>query len=128
LLLGQIEEDPNAKWTADGRPLTREHASQRLARQICSDASELSSHDLVRMAATVRAEQLKRLSGSIESATGGERRQFAITSGAGEFLAHAALAEMGFTGSRISLAQVAGIESSRSGPAYGLAVLSEELS
>ena len=66
LLLAEISEDPAAAWTADGRPLTMECARQRLARQICADAEDLSPGDLNRMAGFIRNAQLTQLKEAIQ--------------------------------------------------------------
>ena len=41
VMLGEIAEQPEATWTADGRPLTRDFARERLARMICADAHDV---------------------------------------------------------------------------------------
>src|SRR4051794_40357824 len=39
---GEISEDECAEWTANGRPLIKKFARQRLARQLCTDADDLT--------------------------------------------------------------------------------------
>ena len=130
LLLGGIEKDPNATWTADGHPLTSECARQRLARQLCSDASDFEHTDFERMASAVRDSQLSQLRESLADVNRrlpGEAG-VAVVSGSGEFLARAAvelvLPEWGI----VSLADRLGAAASRCGPAFALAVLADEQS
>jgi (4-(4-[2-(gamma-L-glutamylamino)ethyl]phenoxymethyl)furan-2-yl)methanamine synthase len=132
VVLAAIDEDPNATWTADGRPLTVECARQRLARQLCSDADDFAAADLVGMASAVRDAQLDQLKESIAAVVGsrgmGPPPGTVIVSGPGEFLAWAAvdlvLPEWGI----VSLSDRLGVDVSQCGPAFALAVLADEQS
>ena len=89
LLLGDLNEDSQADWTADGRPLTKEFARQRLARQLCADADELQSDDFEQIANTVREVQCGELTRSIRAVADRipESPSVCVLSGTGEFLA-----------------------------------------
>ncbi len=125
LLRGDLHEDPQADWTADGRPLTREHARQRLARQLCADAAELGPDDFDRIAKAIYDGQRGELKCSIDTA--GKRMPGLpatyILSGSGEFLGRAAV-ERPSAGCRIvSLSAEIGPRASSCAPAHAVAVL-----
>ena len=128
VLLGEIEEDHDANWTADGRPLTIECARQRLARQICADADDFTIADFDHAARAVRDAQHNELAKYIQIVTsrisGGVGTVF--VSGSGEFLARRVVAKALLAGAVISLSERLGAEISRCGPAYAVAVLAEE--
>ncbi len=128
VLTGDLREDPQADWTADGLPLTKERSQQRLARQLCADASELGPEDFEKIAATVRNSQYDELAHVVQAVA--ERMpkspSVCIVSGTGEFLAEAVtkreLAECRF----VSLAREIGLLASRCAPAHAIAVLAAE--
>jgi probable H4MPT-linked C1 transfer pathway protein len=129
VLLGNLPEDPTADWTADGRPLTKACAQQRLARQLCADANELTAEELLTIAKTVRDVQLDELTRSIEVVT--SRMSVApatsVVSGSGQFLAEE-VAQRVFPNCRIvSLRNEIGPEASDCAPAHAAAVLATEL-
>jgi len=66
LITGDRTEDPDDCETADGRPATVGHAKQRLARMFCSDAAELPSGWLERVAAAAKNAHLDLISHAIE--------------------------------------------------------------
>jgi probable H4MPT-linked C1 transfer pathway protein len=128
ILLGQMAADPSATWTADGRPLTFACSRQRLARQICADATDVSTGDYRRMAQAVFDLQLAQLSNGIATVvhTLPKKATIAVLSGAGEFLARAAV-ESVLPECRIaSLAEYLGPESSACAAALAVAVLAKE--
>ncbi len=128
LLLGELNEDLEADWTADGRPLTTKLARQRLARQLCADADELDSDDFMRIAIAIRDVQYGELSRSLEAVTDriSEPPGICVLGGTGEFLAEAVL-KRAFSRCRIvSLAGEIGRRASGCAPAHAIAVLAEE--
>lgn len=93
LILGWIPESPDDQGTANGRPATIEGASDRLARAVCCDRTELSAGELLAMAEFLAASQL----GRIEAPMSRVLSRFegpldaAVVSGSGEFLARRVL-------------------------------------
>lgn len=129
LLLREIEENPHANWTADGRPLIIECARQRLARQLCADAGELAAEDFQRIALAVREAHLRQLEASLAAVIDempGLPGVF-VVSGTGEFLAQAALGRL-LPGRRIkSLRDMLGPQISRCAPSHAIALLAAEV-
>jgi probable H4MPT-linked C1 transfer pathway protein len=128
LLLGDLSEDLEADWTADGRPLTKEFAKQRLARQLCADADELQLEDFERIANAVRDAQHGELAGSIQAVRDRIPGPLSdcVLSGTGEFLADAVVRRV-LPGCRIvSLAGEIGLPASGCAPAHAIAVLAAE--
>ena len=124
LIAGEIEEESDADWTADGRPLTQRFARQRLARQVCADADELAGGDLEAMSAEVCREVFEQVAECVREVAKRlpERPGTCLVSGAGEFVARRAAEVVG--GCRtVSLEDLVGREGSRCGPAYALAML-----
>ncbi len=128
VLTGELPEDPNANWTADGRPLTKECSQQRLARQLCADASDLAADDLKKFAIAVRDSQISQLMQSIRAATArfAERPSTCVLSGAGEFLARVVAGQVCDGCGVISLGKEIGFCASQCGPSHALAVLAAE--
>jgi (4-(4-[2-(gamma-L-glutamylamino)ethyl]phenoxymethyl)furan-2-yl)methanamine synthase len=128
LLLDDLNEDLEADWTADGRPLTKKFARQRLARQLCADTDELQPDDFERIANTVRDVQHGELTRSIQAVT--DRMpappSICVLSGSGEFLAETVV-RRALPGCRIvSLAKEIGLQASTCAPAHAIAVLAAE--
>ncbi|MFO0788523.1 MAG: hydantoinase/oxoprolinase family protein [Pirellulales bacterium] len=127
VLLRQIPEDATATWTADGRPLMYESSRQRLARQICTDASTLADDDFIHMAEFVRGAQLSQMkdavAGVVESMD--QSPQVIVVSGAGEFLIveNVLLTEVRLP--RLTLSEVLGFDLTKCAPAYAVAALAE---
>ena len=128
VLTGELNEEPEAEWTADGRPLTREHARQRLARQLCADAPDLTPEDFERISVSVRDVQLSELMRAVEAVAtrSGAAPKSCILSGSGEFLARAALKRLWPDCELISLAEKIGVTVSQCAPAHAVAVLAAE--
>jgi probable H4MPT-linked C1 transfer pathway protein len=127
VLSGELNEDPRADWTADGRPLTKEHARQRLARQLCADASDIGADDFERIVKAVRDAQLDALGrclGLIAQRLPEPPSTYAL-SGSGVFLGQAAVEAMSQC-RVVSLATEIGPEASECAPAHALAVLAAE--
>jgi (4-(4-[2-(gamma-L-glutamylamino)ethyl]phenoxymethyl)furan-2-yl)methanamine synthase len=129
MLLGEFSEDALANWTADGRPLTKANSLQRLARQVCADALDLSADDIVQMAKAVRDTQLAELNRGLQTVGDRlpERPTACIVSGSGEFLARAAASAVFHECRVISLAQEIGHGASHCAPAHALAALAGEM-
>jgi hypothetical protein len=128
VLLGEIPEEPDCDSTADGRPLTREFASERVARMICADATTFSLDDAINAARHVRDAQLAQLGKAVMQAASAISAPLAvICSGAGEFLAKTLCRELWPKAKVVSLSDRIGKEASRSAPAYALAVLASEI-
>jgi (4-(4-[2-(gamma-L-glutamylamino)ethyl]phenoxymethyl)furan-2-yl)methanamine synthase len=128
LLLDEVAESPENRNTADGRPATREFAHARLARCLCADAETLDSTDAVAAARAIRDEQTARIAVAAARVVARVRQPIStiIVSGQGEFLARRVVAKMALESKLVSLADVLGLEVSRSAPAHALAVLARE--
>jgi probable H4MPT-linked C1 transfer pathway protein len=97
LALGDLPEDANDFETADGRPATRSAARDRLARCLCSDATEFDEADMQQMARATSAAQRRQIARGIEAVLAAQRRvpEHLLLSGAGIFLAEQTVAEVG---------------------------------
>jgi probable H4MPT-linked C1 transfer pathway protein len=128
VMLGELNEDPQAEWTADGRPLTKECARQRLARQLCADAAELTADDFERIAISIRTAQLEELERTIQSVAHRlpEPSATCILSGSGEFLAKTAAERAVWEAQFVPLAAEIGLQASRCAPSHAIAVLAAE--
>jgi probable H4MPT-linked C1 transfer pathway protein len=128
VILGELPEQTHYRSTADGRPLTKEFARERLARMICADASTFSDVDARQAAACVREAQIAQLHSAVQQvfSTMDCQPECVILSGTGEFLASNLFPSVFPTGSLISLADRLGRPVSECGPAHALAVLAEE--
>jgi uncharacterized hydantoinase/oxoprolinase family protein len=128
VLTGELDEEPEAAWTADGRPLTKNHAQQRLARQLCADASDLTAQDFERIAASVRDAQLgelRRALGAIATPMG-VLSGACIVSGSGEFLSRSVVKCLWPNCHVISLSERIGTGCSQCAPAHAVATLAAE--
>lgn len=67
LLTGDITEDASDIATADGRPATRDAASNRLAHMLCCDRTELSDEQLRVIAEHIASEHLNQITDAIEN-------------------------------------------------------------
>jgi hypothetical protein len=88
VLLDCIGEQPGANWTADGRPLTWAFARSRLARMICTDATEFSDDDAIQAAVCIRDAQLAHVRQAMLQVVSQmpQRPETVVASGAGDFL------------------------------------------
>lgn len=128
LLLGDLTEDSEADWTADGQPLTKQFARQRLARQLCADADELRPDDFARIANTIRDVQHGELTRSIHAVTNRMPNppSICVLSGSGEFLAEAVVRRVLPSCRMFSLTKEIGLQASACAPAHAIAVLAAE--
>lgn len=129
VILGDMEEQSDSTSTADGRPLTREFAHERLARMICADATVFNDHDARLAAERIRESQMDQISRAVQqvATSMGCEPESIVTSGAGVFLA-AGLCRQTWPAARlVSLAKQVGHEASQNAPAHALAVLAREM-
>jgi probable H4MPT-linked C1 transfer pathway protein len=92
LLLGEIDETPDNFATANGRPATRAHAADRLARMLCSDCTDLTAEELQAIAREMAAECRRLVADSLTRAWGQTARpERILLAGEGEFLARQTL-------------------------------------
>ena len=128
LVLGEIEEHPEAIWTADGRPLTEAFARDRLARMLCADRTMFDENDARRAAAAIRTAQLALLGKAMQQVASpmSTPPEVLVVSGAGEFLARRLAEEAQLDCELISLASELGPAVSQCAPAHALAVLARE--
>lgn len=135
VVLGLMPEDPTDTDTANGRPLTVEHALTRLARAVGADREELDDDHLIDFATRVHGRLLDSLAEAARAAYFDAQNppelRTAIVSGAGEFLARRVV-ERAFpdlpSGRVESLNDELGPAVSACAPAYAVAVLAEEKS
>ena len=128
VLLGDLAEDPEATWTADGRPLTAEFARERLARMVCADATSFSAEDARQAAEIIRNAQIAQLQAALSRAASAlaEPCEFVVMSGAGEFLAGSVARGTVVNGNLVSLSERLGPDVSSCAPAHAVAVLAAE--
>ncbi len=128
LLLGDLPEEPASTHTADGRPATKDHAHERIARSICADRSMVSREDAVQMAQCIADAQRKRIAEALQGVLSrlAERPTGVVVSGIGEFLARRLLQHVRIETQVVSMGQELGSEISRAATAHALAVLAAE--
>lgn len=128
LTLGDLPEEPNSKFTADGRPATKAAARDRLARAICADREVFTEHDAKVMAESLAQSQLLKIA-AIATQLVARLQQpphTVVISGRGEFLARCVLEKIKLKANVISLGRELGPELSYCAPAHALAVLARE--
>ncbi len=131
LILGELPEQTASDWTADGRPLTKEFARERLARMICADTTTFGDADAFQAAAAVRDAQAGQVRDAIQQVLGRLHRspEGAILSGTGEFLARDVVREiLAHEKQVVSLSGQLGQKVSEAAAAHALAVLARESS
>jgi len=128
VLTGEVNEDSEADWTADGRPLTKAYARQRLARQLCADATDFRPDEFEQIASSLRDAQTEQLTRSVLAVATRmtARPQACILSGSGEFLVEAAVKHLWPDCELISLAGKVGQKASQCAPAHAVAILAAE--
>ena len=89
VVLGKLAEDSEVISTADGRPMSLACAKQRLARQICCDASNFTDSEMLRLAEHVHKAQRHETEQALTVVHErlGLEPNYCIVSGSGEFLA-----------------------------------------
>ncbi|MFN4259702.1 MAG: hydantoinase/oxoprolinase family protein [Gemmataceae bacterium] len=127
LLLEDIAEDAADQDTADGRPATRCHAHDRLARMLCADRESLDCAAVRQLAERIAAQQLNDIAKACQRVAerGSAPPETLIFSGSGEFLAHRLLALGALARPKqvISWRERLGVEISSAACAYAVAVL-----
>jgi probable H4MPT-linked C1 transfer pathway protein len=128
VVLGDLPEEPEYTATADGRPLTKEFARERLARMICADRSVFTDEHAAVAAHRVREAQFEQLRhAALQMAAGMPSNPTQlVTSGAGEFLAAKLGRETWPSLTVTSLTDRIGLTPSQCAPAHALAVLARE--
>jgi probable H4MPT-linked C1 transfer pathway protein len=129
VILESIPEDPANTQTPDGKPATKTHARDRLARMIAADDQEFNHKDAMAIAESAADAQVSRLAAAIQqvSSTLSTPLQIAIVSGQGEFLARGALEFSQVNCPVVSLGKELGGPVSRCAPAHALAILAREI-
>jgi probable H4MPT-linked C1 transfer pathway protein len=127
--LGLLPEAPTDTSTADGRPLTKEFARERLARMICADRATFSHEDAHQAAAAVQEAQVAKLGEALRKLAANMpfRPKGVIVSGLGEFLAIRLAGEAFPAATLVSLADRLGRPISRYAPAHAVAFLAGEV-
>jgi (4-(4-[2-(gamma-L-glutamylamino)ethyl]phenoxymethyl)furan-2-yl)methanamine synthase len=128
VILGNLPERPADNWTADGRPMSKEYARERLARMICADASIFSWEDAERAAIAVRDAQVALLRAGLRQvlATLSNPPTSLVLSGMGEFLAREAAQEVRAWPKIARISAELTTEASAAAPAHAVAVLARE--
>ncbi|HXE57488.1 MAG TPA: hydantoinase/oxoprolinase family protein [Gemmatimonadales bacterium] len=119
---GELPPEVYAVPTADGRPATREHAAERLARAVCADRSMLDDAAIDRLAAALAEAQERR----VAQAVGRVRRRHpglgtAVVAGVGDFIAERAARRVGLT--VVRMREMLGSRASSIAPAVAVACL-----
>jgi probable H4MPT-linked C1 transfer pathway protein len=121
LWLGRLQVDDYTCRTPDGRPVTREHAAERLARVVCADREMLGDEDIELIALEVAKAQVGTIVNALERV---RQRQpnisMAVVTGMGGFIATEAARAAGL--SVVSLAAELSV-ASQSAPAAAVASL-----
>jgi hypothetical protein len=126
LVLGELRESHETN-TADGRTATKQHAQNRLARQICADRTTFSMDDARAASEAIRKAQLQQLRSAADQVCAGLAGSPTIViSGRGEFLGRKLAAELAPEPPVISLSAELGETNSRCATAHALAVLARE--
>ncbi len=118
LLLDEIAEDGEDHGTADGRPLTKRYAIDRLARCVCADRDGFSEQDARLAAERIAEAQVSRLAPSLS----GRELDWIVVGGEGEFLARRAV-RSSWAVAPESVSDRVGRAASRCLPAHAAAVL-----
>jgi probable H4MPT-linked C1 transfer pathway protein len=115
LLLGELPEDPTDCGTADGRPMVRQAAIERLARCVCADRVSFDESDALVAARHIAAIQTAKIADAIAR----HRVEWAVFTGEGDFLAKQVC-----NVSNVFIASgFVGASASRAFPAHAAAVL-----
>jgi probable H4MPT-linked C1 transfer pathway protein len=130
LLTGDIPESSDDRDTADGRPATRAAAHNRLAHQVCCDATELSFEESLAIAVALAEVQGRTISSAMARVVSRLEGPCAavLLCGEGEFLARRVLASPGIEPApeAISLNRLLGPAHSTAACAFALARLAQE--
>ncbi len=129
LVLGDLNEDPTDHSTADGRPATRHHAHQRLARMLCSDLEETTERERVQLAQSLAQRQEAHLQTALAAVLARLEAppQTIFLAGSGEFLARRMLPQHvpGSPPAIVSLTELLGPVVSHAACAHAVAQLAQ---
>ena len=125
LLLGGLEESPDARNTADGGPATRAAAAVRMARMLLADPEDFSPQVALAAAACCADAQGRQVARAVArvAARVGWWPTSVVLSGHGDCLARRACDRLGWKGEFISLPERLGRDVSRAAPAHALAMI-----
>jgi probable H4MPT-linked C1 transfer pathway protein len=129
LVLGDLPEQPESTATADGRPATRPHSHDRLARMLCADGESSTEAERLELARLVGQRQVELLADAIRTVAARLPGPPAavVLAGSGAFVAQRAWEFVASGPGRvIHLGQLLGPDRSEAACAYALAVLSGE--
>jgi probable H4MPT-linked C1 transfer pathway protein len=115
LLLGLLPENPNDCGTADGRPMVRQSAIERLARCVCADRDSFDESDALTAARHIAAIQKAKIADAIAR----HGAEWAVFTGEGDFLAK----QVCNVSSMFIASDFVGASASRALPAHAAAVL-----
>lgn len=108
--------------TPDGRPATREHAAERLARVVCADREMLDDEGVTRIADAVAAAQVERVAAAMARVAARHwSLRTAVVTGLGAFIGAASARAVGLA--VVPLAEELGEEAARCAPAAAVALL-----
>jgi probable H4MPT-linked C1 transfer pathway protein len=126
--LGHLPEEPNSHNSADGRPVTKAHALERLARTICADRETFTEADATALAQAAADKQIARVVMALKHVLNRMPNPpvKVVVSGRGEFLARAAINATDMLPEIISLSTELGPQLSRCAAAHALAVIAME--
>ena len=126
--LGELPENANNRETADGGPLTKVAARDRLARCICADRQLFDEHDATAAAQAVERAQLAILEKAAHQVFANlpDVPHTVVVSGRGEFLARKLIEHIPLEAKVVSLSEVLGQPVSQAAAAHALAVLARE--
>jgi probable H4MPT-linked C1 transfer pathway protein len=128
-LLSDSTDEEEGGWTADGRPMTRQFAIDRLARSICADRTTFDEQDALVAAQWVKEKQLFQLRRALEKVLeqypdcGGD----VVIAGSGERLAREVATGCPGVRNVISLGERLGPTGSGGAAAVAVATLAREL-
>lgn len=127
VVLGDLAEAADSCHTADGRPLTRSHALQRLSRLLCADRTEIGDRlllELARQAADAQVQRVSRVMAEMASRRGVPRQ--VVFGGHGEFLLRRAIERLGWPCTWRRLGEQLTAQLLRAATAYAVACLADE--
>lgn len=121
---GQLDPADYTVPAPDGRPATREHAGERLARVVCADREMLDEGAVSCIADALAGAQVARIRSAIERVVArNPRLRTAVVTGVGAFLGDAAARAAGLD--VVPLATELGAAAARCAPAASVALLLE---
>ena len=125
---GAIEERPKDTHTADGRPATREHAFDRLAKMVGADKDLFCPEDADLMAKAVYESHCQLIRVGLDKLHDGQAMEFdlVVWSGQADFLAKPILTPRHADLPVQRLSDLLGVAGARCAPAYSVACLASE--